>query len=121
MSDLLLRAHLLAFIVLMLLGLYGVITRTNHLRQLISLNIFQAGIFLFFISMAVVRGGTAPIFVPGNDVYMNPLPHVLILTAIVVSVSTLAVGVAILINIKREYGSIDESEIRSTEEKEGDK
>ena len=120
MSDLLFQPHLLAYIALMLLGLYGVITRTHLLRQMISLSLFQSGIFLYFIAMAVIRGGTAPLFVPGNDTYANPLPHVLILTAIVVSVSTLAVAVAILINIKREYGTIDETEIRAIEDQRED-
>ena len=106
------------YIILMMVGFYGVIAKMNLVKQAIALGVFQTGIFLFYISMAVVDGGTAPIWsaVGGGSVkalgpYDNPLPHVLILTAIVVSVSILAVALALIINIRRAYGTIEYDEI----------
>jgi len=106
------------YIALMMIGFYGVIAKMNLVKQAIALGIFQTGIFLFYISMAVVDGGTAPIWTAIGDgsvkdlgPYDNPLPHVLILTAIVVSVSILAVALALIINIKRAYGTIEYDEI----------
>lgn len=106
------------YIVLMMIGFYGVIAKMNLVKQAIALGLFQTGIFLFYISMAVVDGGTAPIWTTIGDgsikalgPYDNPLPHVLILTAIVVSVSILAVALALIINIKRTYGTIEYDEI----------
>ena len=106
------------YIVLMMIGFYGVIAKMNLIKQAIALGLFQTGIFLFYISMAVVDGGTAPIWgalgdgsVKALGPYDNPLPHVLILTAIVVSVSILAVALALIINIRRAYGTIEYDEI----------
>ena len=106
------------YIILMMIGFYGVIAKKNLVKQAIALGLFQTGIFLFYISMAVVDGGTAPIWTTVGDgaikslgPYDNPLPHVLILTAIVVSVSVLAVALAIIINIKWSYGTIEYDEI----------
>lgn len=113
------------YIILMMIGFYGVIAKMNLIKQAIALGLFQTGIFLFYISMAVVDGGTAPIWftVNGAEKYLgpydNPLPHVLILTAIVVSVSVLAVALAIIINIKRTYGTIEYDEIEALERREG--
>ncbi|MEG3056001.1 MAG: cation:proton antiporter subunit C [Methanoculleus sp.] len=78
-----------------------------------GLNIFQTAIFLFYISLGEVRGGTAPIYLPeGVDaLYVNPLPHVLILTAIVVGVSVTAVGLSLIVRIHEEYGVIDEADL----------
>jgi len=105
-------------IILMMIGLYGVIAKPNLIKQAIALGLFQTGIFLFYISMAVIDGGTAPIWTTVDDgaqkfqgPYDNPLPHVLILTAIVVGVSILAVALALIINIKRSYGTIEADEI----------
>ena len=110
------------YVVLMMIGFYGVIAKKNLIKQAIALGLFQTGIFLFYISMAVVDGGTAPIWTTIGDgsvkalgPYDNPLPHVLILTAIVVSVSVLAVALAIIINIKRAYGTIEYDEIQRLE------
>ena len=110
------------YIILMMIGFYGVIAKMNLIKQAIALGLFQTGIFLFYISMAVVDGGTAPIWTTIGDgsvkalgPYDNPLPHVLILTAIVVSVSVLAVAVTIIINIKRAYGTIEYDEIQRLE------
>lgn len=107
------------YVLLMMIGLYGVIAKPNLIKQAIALGLFQTGIFLYYISMAVIDGGTAPVWYadpqdPGQKFqgpYDNPLPHVLILTAIVVSVSVLAVALALIINIKRAYGTIEADQI----------
>ncbi|MEX2494675.1 MAG: cation:proton antiporter subunit C [Woeseia sp.] len=102
------------FAVLLMLGLYAVISRTNLIKKLIGMTIFQAAVFLLYISMDKVEGGTAPIIqshMPGQ-LYSNPLPQVLILTAIVVGIATLSLGLAIVIRISEAYGSIEEDEIR---------
>ncbi len=105
---------------LMMLGLYVVITHGNLLKKLIGLALFQAGVFLFFISLGKVDGGSAPIVSPDVQTYSHPLPQVLILTAIVVGVATLAVGIALSVRIFEAYGSIEEDEVTtrdgSTEE-----
>ncbi len=102
-------------ILLMMAGLYIVIDHTNLLKKLVGLNIFQTSIFILFISMGKVDGGTAPILENGYSVFSNPLPHVLILTAIVVSVATTAVGLALVVNINRRFQSIDEQELEKIE------
>lgn len=98
-------------IFLMMTGFYLVISRSNLIRKLIGLSIFQTSVFILFISIGYVRGGAIPIARPEVAVYVNPLPHVLILTAIVVGVATLAVGLALVMRIRAAYGSIDEDEI----------
>ena len=98
-------------ILLMMAGFYNVIARGNLVKKLIGLNIFQTSVFLLYISMGKIKGGTAPIVAGENTVYSNPLPHVLILTAIVVGVATTAVGLALVVRIKEAYGSIEEDEI----------
>ena len=100
-----------AAIVLAMIGLYAVIAPSNLIKKLIGLGIFQSAIFLIYITAGKVEGGTAPIIDAGHVVYSNPLPHVLILTAIVVAVSTLAVGLALTVAIKRDYGTVEEDEI----------
>ena len=99
--------------VLMMAGLYVVMSRGNLVKKIVGLNIFQTSVFLFYITMGKVRGGTAPIEIEGaTDVlYTNPLPSVLILTAIVVGVATTAVGLAIIVRIREAYGTIEEDEI----------
>jgi len=104
------------FILVMMIGLYTVIASPNLVKKLIGLSVFQTAIFLFLISLAKVAGGTVPVTVPPAEVYSNPLPHALVLTAIVVSVSTLAVALAILINIKRTYGTVEDDEIEEAEQ-----
>ena len=101
------------FAVVLMVGLYTVIAKINLVKKLIGLSIFQSAVFLMYISMDKVEGGTAPIIQPDvvDQVYSNPLPQVLILTAIVVGVSTLALGLAIVVRIKEEYGTIEEEEI----------
>ncbi len=100
-----------AAIVLAMIGLYAVIAPSNLIKKLIGLGIFQSAIFLIYITAGKVEGGTAPIIDAAHSVYSNPLPHVLILTAIVVAVSTLAVGLALTVAIKRDYGTVEEDEI----------
>jgi multicomponent Na+:H+ antiporter subunit C len=107
-----LRYNYYMAVIIMLVGLYAMIAKSNLIKKIIGLNIFQTAIFLFYISTADVIGGTAPIVVPGTDVvYVNPLPHTLMLTAIVVAVSITAVSLALVIRIKESYGTIEEDEI----------
>ena len=98
--------------ILMMTGLFIVIARTNLIKKLIGLSIFQTSVFIFYISLGKVAGGTAPIL-DGNPgtLYSNPLPHVLILTAIVVGVATTALGLALILRINEAFGSIEEDEI----------
>ena len=102
-------------VTLMLIGFYAIIAKDNLVKKMIGLNIFQTAIFLFFISLGAVKGGTAPIvseeMISKGYVYVNPLPHVLILTAIVVAVATTAVALSLIIRMNEEYGTIEESEI----------
>ena len=103
-------------VVLMMIGFYVVIAQGNLVKKIFGLNIFQVAVFVFYISMAKVDGGTAPILDDGIEVYSNPLPHVLILTAIVVGVATMALGLALVVRIRDAYGTIEEDEIRDVEE-----
>lgn len=98
-------------IVLMMIGLYTVITRSNMIKKLIGLSIFQVAVFFLYISMGKVADGTAPILDPSIEHYSNPLPHVLILTAIVVGIATTALGLALVVRINEAYGTIEEDEI----------
>ena len=102
-------------IVLMMIGLYIVIDHTNLFKKLIGLNIFQTSVFIMFISMGKVDGGTAPILAEGYTLYSNPLPQVIVLTAIVVSVATIAVGLSLVVSINRRYQTVDETEIEKIE------
>ena len=99
-------------VVLMMVGFYIVIAHGNLIKKIVGLSIFQTSVFIFYISMAKVDGGTAPILAEGINQYSNPLPHVLILTAIVVGIATTAVGLALAVRIKEAYGSIEEEEIQ---------
>ena len=103
--------------VLMMAGLYILISRRNLIKQMVGLGIFQASVFILYIAMGKVEGGTAPIIIEGVTSYSNPLPHVLILTAIVVGVATLAVGLALIVRINEAYGSIEDDEISEKEAK----
>ena len=99
-------------VVLMMIGFYIVIAHGNLIKKIVGLTIFQTSVFIFYISMAKVDGGTAPILAEGIEQYSNPLPHVLILTAIVVGIATTALGLALAVRIKEAYGSIEEEEIQ---------
>ena len=99
-------------VVLMMIGFYIVIAHGNLIKKIVGLTIFQTSVFIFYISMAKVDGGTAPILAEGIVQYSNPLPHVLILTAIVVGIATTALALALTVRIKEAYGSIEEEEIQ---------
>ena len=100
------------FAVLLMVGFYAVIAKPNMIKKLLGLSIFQAAVFLLYITMDKVEGGTAPIIQPGavDQIYSNPLPQVLILTAIVVGISTTALGLAIVVRIFEAYGTVEEDE-----------
>ena len=96
---------------LMIAGLFIVIARGNLVKKLIGLGVFQTSVYLLYVAPGKLIGGTAPILDPAFKVYSNPLPHVLILTAIVVGVATLALGLALVVRIRESYGTIEEDEI----------
>jgi multicomponent Na+:H+ antiporter subunit C len=100
---------------LMVAGLYVVVARGNMIKKLVGLSVFQTSVYLLYISPGKILGGTAPIVDPAYTVYSNPLPHVLILTAIVVGVATLALGLALVVRINESYGSIEEDEVHLQE------
>jgi multicomponent Na+:H+ antiporter subunit C len=106
------------FAILLMTGLYAVMSRANLIKKLIGMSIFQAAVFLLYISMDKVDGGTAPIIQANapDQLYSNPLPQVLILTAIVVGIATLSLGLAIVVRISEAYGTIEENEIREMDE-----
>ena len=108
------------FIILMMTGFYIVVSRGNLLKKVVGLNIFQVSVFMFYISIGKVTDGTAPIFpidmnIDPQVTYSNPLPHVLILTAIVVGIATTALALALIIRIREEYETIEEDEIYEIE------
>jgi len=146
------RANYWAIIGLMMMGLYITFASTNKIKRLVGLSVFQTSVFLFYITLGKVAGGTAPILFgrdlpkhsedhggghaadgaheaagftdtaiqaaggaiePVKEIYSNPLPHVLILTAIVVGVATLAVGLALIVRIREAYGTIEADEVRA--------
>ena len=100
-------------ILLMMTGFYIVISRGNLIKKVIGLNIFQTSVFLLYVSIGKIRGGTAPIMSDDFTLYSNPLPSVLILTAIVVGVATTAVALALVIRIREAYETIEEDEIQA--------
>jgi len=102
-------------IVLMMMGFYMVMAQHNLIKKIIGLNVFQVSVFVLYISMAKVKGGSAPILADGIEIYTNPLPHVLILTAIVVGVATTALGLALTVRIKDAFGTIEDGEIDALE------
>ncbi len=107
------------FAVVLMIGFYAVIAKANLIKKLLGLAIFQSAVFLMYITMDKVEGGTAPIIQEGvsDQIFSNPLPQVLILTAIVVGVSTLALGLAIIVRINEAYGSIEENDILDLDRK----
>ncbi len=100
-----------AFIFLMMVGFYILISQGNLIKKIVGLSVFQTSVFILYISMGKIRGGTAPILTDGDPVYSNPLPHVLILTAIVVGVATTALGLSLVVRIHEAYGTVEEDEI----------
>lgn len=105
-------------ILLMMAGFYIVIAHGNLIKKIVGMNIFQTSVFILYISMGRVENGTAPIITPEATQYSNPLPHVLILTAIVVGVATTAVGLALVVRIREAYGTVEEDEIFPQEDEE---
>ncbi|MEC9369642.1 MAG: cation:proton antiporter subunit C [Pseudomonadota bacterium] len=101
---------------LMVSGLFIVVARGNMVKKLVGLGLFQTSVYLLYISPGKILGGTPPILAPGLTVYSNPLPHVLILTAIVVGVATLALGLALVVRIHESFGTIEEDEIFASDE-----
>ena len=98
---------------LMMTGFYIVMASRNLIKKMVGLSLFQTSVFILYITMGKISGGTAPILAGPGTTYSNPLPHVLILTAIVVGGATMALGMAIIIRINDEYGTIEEDEILS--------
>ena len=120
--------HYLLFIGLMMTGLYIVVQKTNLVKKMIGLSVFQVSVFMFYISVGKIKGGTAPILPMDKkyhvDVdaaaaisYSNPLPHVLILTAIVVGIATTALGLALIVRLREAFDTIDEEEITEIEQR----
>ena len=102
--------------ILMMIGLYIVISKKSLLKKIVGLAIIQTSVFLLYITFGKIVGGTAPILTDNvNEIYSNPLPHVLILTAIVVGVATTALGLALTVRINKAYGSINEDEISASD------
>lgn len=113
MSDLPGLYNYWVVVFLMMAGFYVVISQGNLVKKLVGLSLFQTSVFILYISMGKVAGGTAPIFSEAVMAYSNPLPHVLILTAIVVGVATTAVGLALVVRIQESYGSVEEDDIHA--------
>ena len=110
------------FIILMLSGLFIVVSRGNLIKKIVGLNIFQTSVFMFYISIGKMKDGTAPILLEKSlnnkeVIYSNPLPHVLILTAIVVGIATTALGLALIIKIREEYDTVEEDDIQKMDQK----
>ncbi len=110
------------YITLMMIGLYGIIAKNNLVKKIVGMNIFQTAIILFYVSTGVKKGATIPILEHGQGHgagshlvhavdYMNPLPHVLMLTAIVVGVATLGVALALALRVYERYNTLEEDEI----------
>ncbi len=121
-SDIASKYNYLGVVILMMIGLYAMIAKNNLVKKIIGMNIFQTAIILFYVSTAAKRGATIPIIRHGHNghghevihaaEYINPLPHVLMLTAIVVSVATLGVALALAVKVYHQYGTLEEDEIR---------
>jgi len=114
------------YIILMMIGFYAMFGKKNLVKKIVGLNIFQTAIILYFVSIAAKKGATIPIAVHGHGPaggqavaalqYVNPLPHVLMLTAIVVMVGTFGVALAFIIRIHRQYGTVEEDDILARED-----
>lgn len=104
-----------AVVALLMIGLYVMLAYENLIKRLLGLAIFQAAIFVLYVSLGKLAGGSAPILDDAVSLYSHPLPHVVVLTAIVVGIATLALGLALVVRIHDAYGSIDEDEILARE------
>ncbi|WP_308910945.1 cation:proton antiporter subunit C [Pseudokordiimonas caeni] len=103
------------FVLLLMTGMYAIVAKGNLIKKLIGLGICQSAVFLLFISMGKVVGGTAPILDGSDRAYSSPLPQVLILTAIVVGISTMALALAVVVRIRESFGSIEEADVYGKE------
>ena len=110
-KTLILHYNYVITIFLMVGGLYIVVARGNMVKKLVGLSIFQSSVYLLYIAPGKILGGTPPILDPAYTVYSNPLPHVLILTAIVVGIATIALGLALVVRINEAYDTVEEDEI----------
>ncbi len=102
-------------IFLMMTGFYIVMSSRNLIKKMVGLSLFQTSVFILYITMGKIAGGTAPILAEPGAAYSNPLPHVLILTAIVVGVATTALGLALIVRIQEAYGTVEEDEIHAAD------
>lgn len=118
------------YVVLMMVGLYAMIVKRNLIKKIIGMSILQTAIIFFYVSIGAKRGATIPIILHGHPSeahhaihavdYINPLPHVLMLTAIVVAVATLGVALALTLKVYRHYGTLEEDEIAARLAKSGE-
>ena len=106
----------ITFVIMMISGLYVTISSQNLIKKLLGLSIFQTSVLLFYISLGFIKGGKIPVLKAGQHLYHNPLPQVLMLTAIVVGVATISVGFALVIRIKQQFNSIEENVINAKEQ-----
>jgi len=116
MSTLLGLYNYWVVVILMMTGFYIVIAHGNLIKKVVGLNIFQTSVIIMYVSMGNVEGGAPPILTDGVSVYSNPLPHVLMLTAIVVGVATTALALALIVRINESYGTVEEDEIHNQDE-----
>ncbi|MBF0209834.1 MAG: cation:proton antiporter subunit C [Desulfamplus sp.] len=125
------KANYWAYVILLMVGLYAMVAKNNLVKKIVGMVIFQTAVILFYVSIGYKKGATLPIIIHGHDHshgvesaikaadYINPLPHVLMLTAIVVGVATLGVALALAIKVYQEYGTLEEDEIRKQIELKG--
>jgi multicomponent Na+:H+ antiporter subunit C len=111
LADFLAHYNYWVVVALIMLGMFVVMANPNLVKKVIGLNVFQTAVFIFYISLSEREGGTAPILDEGYTLYVNPLPHVLILTAIVVGVATTALALALIVRIHRAYETVEEDDI----------
>ena len=102
-------------VILLVTGMFIVVSRGNLVKKLIGLSIFQSSVYLIYIAPGKILGATPPIISSDYNLYSNPLPHVLILTAIVVGVATISLGLALTVRINEAYGTVEEDEIEQIE------
>ncbi len=119
LADLFAHYNYWVAVALMMLGMYVVMANPNLIKKVIGLNIFQTAVFILYISIGALEGGTAPILSDAFTLYANPLPHVLILTAIVVGVATTALALALAVRIYRAYRTVEEDEIDAADARDG--
>jgi multicomponent Na+:H+ antiporter subunit C len=119
LSEIIAKYNYWIYVVLMMIGFYAMIGKNNLVKKLLGMNIFQTAIILMFISSGVKKGGLIPVldkqavleYGVNSALINNPVPHVLMLTAIVVSVSVTGVALALMQRIHRRYGTLEENEI----------